>query len=131
MTPLLITEEVRADIRRVIALAETRPVDMTALVKQIATPDGKAEHRARMTEQTIDIPLAFRVTFSIETNHPCGTCRHMSMSVQRDGRAPNPVGLWMVAEEYGFRGSLRECTVWPEKLQGHGVAINVVQPILP
>jgi hypothetical protein len=52
----------------------------------------------------------------------------MSMSVQRDGRLPNPHALWLVAEQLGFVDSLESCVVWPEKLKGHGQAINVLQP---
>ena len=81
-----------------------------------------------MTDQSVPIPMAFVVTYSIEYNHPGGrTARHMSMSVMRDGRVPHPAGVWMVCEELGFHGSLRECTVWLEDLSDGGSAVNVVQ----
>jgi len=102
---------------------------MKKLVESIQTPEGKAAQMKQMTRQTIEIPLAYLVTFSIEHNHPCGTCRHMSMSVQKAGRIPNQYALWLIAEELGFWGSLKECAIWPEQLRGHGQAINVVQPM--
>ena len=83
----------------------------------------------QMTRQSVAIPLDFLVTFSIETGHPVGTCRHMSMSVGKVGRIPNAHALWMIADLLGFTDNLDACTVWREELQGHGVAINVVQPI--
>jgi hypothetical protein len=129
-TPLVIDEEVKSQIKACIELAEANPVDMPALMKRIQTVEGKAHHMAQMTRQTVKIPFAYLVTFSIEHGHPCGPCRHMSMSVQREGRLPNETGLWMIAQEFGFWGTLRDCeAIYPEKLEGHGQAINIIQKI--
>jgi hypothetical protein len=132
-TPLIIDETVRERIRQLVADAQAHPVDMSRLMTSIQTPSGKARHREQMTRQTIEIPLAFLVTFSIELGHPCcppgETCRHMSMSVGRAGRIPNEHALWLIASEFGFWGSLKQCLTWPEQLLGHGCAINVVQPM--
>lgn len=117
----------REALARLRAQAEARPIDVSTLERAIATPEGKAHHRIRMTEQTVLIPAAYMVTFSVETNHPHGTARHMSMSVQREGRLPIGHAVWMVAVELGFTGGLGECTTWLEELQGHGQAVNVVQ----
>lgn len=131
-TPLVIDDEVRAQIKACIELAEANPVDMPALMEWINTPVVKERHAARMNQQTITIPMAYLVTYSIEDGHPVGRCRHLSMSVQRKDRVPNQHGLWMVAQEFGFWGTLQDCAaVWEENLQGHGVAINVVQPVKP
>src|SRR5262245_47388151 len=130
MTPLLINATVRAQIKDLITLADANPVDMPTLQTRIATAEGKRHHMAQMTQQTINIPIDFMVTYSIEHGQRCGPCRHMSMSVGKKGRVPNPVGLWMVAQEFGFWGALDQCeAVWDEKLLGHGIAINIVQRI--
>lgn len=128
-TPLLIGPIEKAQLFRLRQLAARHPVDMTTLKARFDTRDGKRRHMRQMTKQTVYLPANFAVTFSIETGHPIGACRHMSMSVNRPDRVPSPEGLWMVAEELGFIGDLSSCTVWPEKLQGHGQAINVVQPV--
>lgn len=131
-TPLVIDEEVRGQIKALVQLAEANPVEMAGLLEKLKDPAKKKEHMAQMTRQTIQIPLAYWATYSIEHGHPCGTCRHLSMSVARKDRAPNEVGLWMVAQEFGFWGTMKDCVgVWPEELQGHGMAINIVQPIDP
>ena len=132
-TPLVIDDDVRSQIKACVELAEASPVDMHALMERIKDPVKKEHHMAQMTRQSVNIPLAYLVTFSIEDGHPVGRCRHMSMSVQRKDRAPNPIGLWMVAKEFGFWGpSVESCDgVWQEELQGHGVAINIVQRITP
>jgi hypothetical protein len=127
-TPLLIGPEQVAALHRIRDLAAQRPVDMRGLGERLKLPKLKAKHMRQMSAQTVDLPLAFRVTFSIETGHPGGPARHMSMSVAREDRVPHPEGLWMVAEALGFTGSLEACqAVWVEDLQGHGKAINVVQ----
>ncbi|MBB5408626.1 hypothetical protein HDG34_002563 [Paraburkholderia sp. HC6.4b] len=128
-TPLFIGEHERTELQRIRLLANARPVDMRTLPDLLLTPEGKAAHRDRMTGQTIAIPAAYLVTFSVETNQPHGTARHMSMSVQREGRLPNGYAAWLVAQELGFTGSLDECTTWLEDLHGHGKAVNVVQYI--
>lgn len=129
-TPLIIDEEVRSQIKACVELAEANPVDMPALMERIKTPQWKEHHMAQMVRQTVKIPLAYMATFSIEHGHPCGPCRHMSMSVQREGRLPNSIGLWMIAQEFGFWGELKDCeAVYPEKLEGHGQAVNIIQKV--
>jgi len=128
-TPMFIDAEVRERIQNLIVLAMAHPVQMVGLTEQLQIPEVKARHMAQMTAQTIPIPLAFMVTFSIEHGHPCGTCRHMSMSVQREGRVPNEQAVWWVAQEFGFWGSLTRCTIWLEQLRGYGQAVNVLQPV--
>lgn len=135
-TPLIVGQAQKALLHGLRDLAAANPVDMRGLTDRLATPDGKRAHMDRMNALTCEIPAAFWVTFSIETGHPVGTCRHMSMSSRRHGRTPTPEAVWMIAEELGFVGSLEMCTVWPEDLQrgpqerkDRAIAINVVQPI--
>src|SRR5262249_27543358 len=109
--------------------AAALPVEIRGLRERIATTEGKAAHMRQMTSQTIYLPARYAVTFSVETGHPIGACRHMSMSVDRADRVPRPRAVWMVAQELGFVGSIELCTVWLEQLQGHGQAVNLVQPI--
>lgn len=129
--PLILTHDVIARLERLRIFAATRPVDMTVLMEAIKDPKRKRRHLKRMTAQTIRIegPWPFFVTFSIETGHPAGTCRHMSMSIMRKGRIPHPLGVWLVAEHLGFSGGLGACQWWPEDLSDGGTAINVVQPL--
>jgi hypothetical protein len=114
MTALIIDAWHKTRLEALRALAEDNPVDMKTLTAQLETPEGKARHMEHMSGQTLAIPAAFLVTFSIETGHPCGTCRHMSMSVQTEGRLPNEYAVWMVAELLGFTGDISECVGWIE-----------------
>jgi hypothetical protein len=115
-------------------LATAHPVNMAAQVG----PDGKvlasrrAPLAAQMNRQTITIPFGYLVTFSIETHHPAGTCRHMSMSSPAKGRMPGVEAVDMVAEVLGFIGGYKACHCWIEDLtrgDGREKAINLVQSI--
>lgn len=128
-TPLVIGPAELAALAVLRERAAARPVDMPRLVEDIKTTDGKAAHCAQMRLQSVPIPLDFLVTFSIETRHPIGTCRHMSMSTGKRGRVPSPAAVWMVAETLGFVGGLDTCTSWFETLVPQGKAVNIVQPL--
>lgn len=128
MTALFIGPDEQKALAALRDLAAANPVEMTGLMKRIKTPEGKAAHMRQMGAQSVFLPVAFIVTFSIETGHPVGVCRHMSMSVPSRERAPIPEAVWMVAEALGFEGGLETCTVWPENL-AQGTAINLVQPV--
>jgi hypothetical protein len=129
--PLIITTEVMDRLHRLRDFAAKRPVSMPVLMEALKTPTGKRDHLKRMTAQSIRIagPWVFFVTFSIETGHPVGVCRHMSMSIMREGRVPHPAAVWMIAAELGFIGAMENCTTWMEDLSDGGKAINVVQPL--
>ncbi len=129
-TPLIIGPCERAQIATLIELAQRQAVNMIGMADRLERPLAKELHIDQMTAQTMFIPFAFLVTFSIETGHPCGTCRHLSMSSQREGRIPNEHALKMVAQEFGFWGTLQDCMIWKEELLGHGLAINLIQPLV-
>lgn len=129
--PLLLTTEAVERLHRLRAFAAKRPVDIQVVSEMMKHPGPMAQHRKQMTAQTVVIPgpWPFFVTFSIETGQPVGPCRHMSMSIKRDGRVPHPAALWLIAEELGFSGGLETCKVWPEDLSDGGKAINILQPV--
>lgn len=129
--PLFIDDNVKTDLAILRAKAAGLPVNMIDVARLLMTKQGKREHIGRMEKQTVVIPgpWPFYVTFSIETGHPVGTCRHMSMSILRKGRVPHPVAVWMVAELLGFQGGLETCKTWLERLSDGRDAINVVQPL--
>lgn len=126
---LLLGPNERCQLAQLREIAAARPVDMPMLVEAMRTAQGSRRHRQQMTAQTIAIPTRYYVTFSIETGHPGGVCRHMSMSTLANERIPRIEGIWMVAEELGFTGGIDECSLWLEDLSGGGRAVNVVQPV--
>lgn len=131
-TPLLLGEEQRAALLKLKDLALAHPVDVRGLVDRLKDPATKRRHMDHMGRQTVIIPIDFAVTLSYEIGHPCGMARHMSMSSAARGRVPNPIGVWMVAEQLGFVGSLSLCQVYMEELRrpnGNAQAVNILQPV--
>jgi hypothetical protein len=133
MTPLVLGPEQLYLLETLRIRASAHPVRMKGLIEKLAEPTYKAAHMAQMSRQTVVLPFGFCVTFSIELEHPAGTCRHMSMSSPAPGRAPSPEAVDLVSKELGFVGGYRCCTVWLEDLERGGVqkqkAVNLVQPI--
>jgi hypothetical protein len=129
MTALILSHGTNVELAELLATAAAHPVDMKALIEAMKHRAGKAAHKVQMTRQSITLPIGYMVTFSIETGHPGGTARHMSMSIDKQGRIPNEIAVWMVAERLGFVGDLNDCVTWVEDLEGHGAAVNVVQVI--
>lgn len=105
------------------------PMSVLDIMRDTKTPQGHQKHIRRMERHTIDIPVLYCVTFSIETNHPAGTCRHMSMSSKSPGRVPTPDAVLMVADELGFVGGLDACKLWAEDIGEGDIAINLAQPV--
>lgn len=134
-TPLIIGPREVALFRAMSVYAELHPIDMKELMPALETPEGKVEHMEQMTKQTVTLPLGFLVTYSVESGHPAGTCRHLSMSSPVNGRIPSPEAVWMVAEYFGFKGGLEACVIWDEELQRgpeeRQIAVNIVQPLKP
>lgn len=135
-TALIIGDDERAAIATLRELAVANPVHMPGLTARLAIEAAKDAHRRQMTAQTITLPPGWLCTFSIETGHPCGVARHLSISRSgvRPGMAPHPAMVAEIAREFGFTGTLSDWICWPEVLEGHGsegygTAVNVVQPV--
>jgi hypothetical protein len=127
VTGLLIGPTQTEAIARLRREAALRPVDMACLDARLATKTGKAAHMAQMNNQTIELPTAYLVTFSIEVNHPGGKARHLSVSLHKPSGLPSPSAVEMIAEVFGFTGGLHDWHRYLETLKGHGQAVNVVQ----
>lgn len=126
---LLIGPAERAALASLRERATAAPVNVPALVEAMRTQEGSLRHRRQMAGQSLHLPTRYFVTYSVETGHPVGTCRHMSMSCIMNGRVPTTDALWMVAEELGFVGGLEQCNAWSEPLSDGGRALHVVQPV--
>jgi hypothetical protein len=130
--PLIIGPIETAELAELRQRAVRAPLDVIAIRAACETAEGRRKHLAHMAKNltmTIPGPWPYVVSFSIETGHPVGPCRHMSMSINRRGRAPNEHAVWMVAEMLGFVGGLDRCVVWLEDIGRGDKAVNIAQPI--
>lgn len=129
--PIVLSNDVTDALKIVVSLAERHPVDQIRLRQRLATRNGKRLHSLQLSFQSVVIPgpWPFCVTYTVDTGLAAGRSRHMSMSIKPAGRVPSPEAVWMIAKKLGFRGTLTECSVWPETLATGEYAINIVQPI--
>lgn len=128
-TPMIIGPKEKARLANLRKYATDNPIDIPPVMEQIKTPEGLLAHEKRMDRYSCWIPLGFRVVFSIETGHPVGTSRHLSVSSPAKGRIPNIFAMGMLAEELGFVGGLELCGIWDEDIGEGQKAINLIQPL--
>jgi hypothetical protein len=123
--PLVIDPAVKDQIREIIALAHERPIPLEVIQLLAA---GEPMPQGLHDDFTLVIPMGFPVIYTHEVQ-PNGILRHMSMSVNLEGRVPHPEAVRMVMQEFGYVNDLEHCIFWEEAVGGGKVAINVVEPL--
>ena len=139
MTPLIIDSIVRQDIKDLITFAfkPENVVYIAELMKSGELKKGMPNPIGDKDGHTIIIPANFKVVYSLEDQGKgidgkigLGLCRHLSMSVGIIGRVPNPIGLDMIVEEFGFNGPIYQCIFWAEEFgRDDQKAFNVLEPV--
>ena len=138
MSALVITDQLRREIQTVKTYAEQHIVDLASLQQKGELKEGDPCPIAGDDEKHILIvPLDYKVVYSIEDQGTgmngkkgLGLCRHLSMSVNKRNRLPNPISVDMMIEEFGFTNPLYKCIVWSEQFGDQTQnAINVIEPI--
>lgn len=101
--PLVIDAAAKADIAGVIEYAHDNFLDETLMESIMASGWAPGD----VDEYSCNIKFGFRVVYTVE-KHPGGWCRHLSMSLNKEGRCPSPPAVDMMLEEFGFQGRLAE-----------------------
>ena len=120
MRVLQIDDDTRKEIKKVKAFAYRHKVDEANLR---ATMAGIVEPIGDDPDYVVHIHDGYRVVYSVE-EQSIGDCHHISVSVDKKGRAPHPLAVEMILEEFGMKKLEDSLAVWPE-----GIAINIVQEI--
>lgn len=127
MRPLITGPEIVEAIQKVVDYAEAHRVSAMDLSRIAA---GTLEPPGDNPEHRVWVPVGFRCVFTIEQQPKLGWCRHISVSVKAEGRAPNEVAMETLMKLFGFTGAVRDAAkngrVWVEQ---HATAINVVEPM--
>jgi hypothetical protein len=108
-TPLVIDDKVIAELKQ---YAEDNPLpiaESTKIMKGEAPPPGDRD------DYRVFLPPCWKLVYSVSeypNNKKSGTTwvRHMSMSLDRPGRMPNPAVIQILSEQLGFP-SLDLCQV--------------------
>lgn len=116
MHVLVITEESKAKIKRVMDYADKHPYTMDMLFD---IHNNVAPSPGDIAEYRLVIPVDFTVVYTVELQK--FTVKHMSVSI--NGLLPPPEAAKMIMKEFGFP-SFEECFVKIDELS-YGHAINV------
>lgn len=134
--PLVIGDEERDLIKSLIKVSEQRVVAYEDMLEMSDRVDrGEVLDGSRNNHLTIDIPMHYQATFTIEEHAKDRTFRHLSLSIieGREGHGPTPEAMAMVMNEFGFRGSILDMhsrlVIYPETLLNGTFAINVLEPL--
>lgn len=144
MRPLIISDAIKGDIRAAVERARSHPLAV-ADVMRLAVPtkntvtlaDRRPEHDRPQSEH-VAIPFGYHLAVSFE-EQPAGMCLHLSVSVERKHKGPNPFAFDMIAgeclEACGAQVAPRDGKLWLEEflLDGKpgGLAINAVYLLAP
>lgn len=133
----MIGEAERAEIAALRAQAEANPL-MPEFLERASHGFDPADPSTRPAPElerfiplnfTIDLPLGFRVSFTMELQ-PAGLCRHISASVDAPNRVPHPAALQMLLAEFGFENPLGiDQKIYAERYGSALTAINVIERV--
>jgi hypothetical protein len=127
MKPLVLTDEVRSDVARLIQHAKANPLSLAAMRSIMAktrTPIGDDSDFA------ITIPLVYRCVYSHEMQPVMGRCRHLSIS-SLDGKLGIAV-VDEIAKLFGFKEGINSADhAWKEEIGDGRIAVNLLQRVLP
>jgi hypothetical protein len=125
MTALIIGDGERAAIAALKQRASRHVTTIKADSPELLVNVGDKVRAANMAH-TIHLPIGYRVTYTLE-DQPIGRIEHISISVTRPGKMPNPVAVEMILEEFGMRPLADSDSMWIEAFEPRREAINIAQ----
>lgn len=102
MRPLLIDNEAKAKIECVMKYAEMNPFSMDEMLdiyNKELSPAGDMDGFA------VNLYRGFKVVYSIE-KQPSGKFKHISISVDKEGKLPSIESAQLIISEFGFTGNI-------------------------
>lgn len=127
MSALILTDETRATVQRLMAYAAEHVQtlqDSHALALGLIL-DAPGDN----PNFVCDLPIGHHCVFTYEMQ-VTGKHRHLSVSLARKNKMPNPAVVHEIAKLFGFTDGLhgREVYTWKENIP-HGKAINLLEPV--
>lgn len=143
MAVLMISPEIQTAIKAAVEKARENPLPLKDVLKLQATIDQsstvvtneKREKAVALLKDEIfsrrnvfvEIPVGFLAAISFE-QQPDGLTRHLSVSVEREGKLPSPQAVKMIAEEFGFQfNRMLPGRLWIEEFEPGKRAVNLVE----
>lgn len=123
---MIIGPEERAKIAELLALAAANIHDPERIIAATADPAGEAAHRDMMAMHSIDLPIGYVVTYSLERQPP-GLCHHISVSIDRPNQKPSLDAVGMILEAFGMEPIMNSARFWLEEIPPAFRVVNIVQ----
>lgn len=120
LRPLIIDDNIREQLASLVEYAERNIISMDYLLDQ---KNGEEQPPGDYKEYTRILPFGYRIVFTIESQ-PVGKIRHLSMSVDEDGKLPNMVAVQEIMNLIGFQKTLFNCKVKLEDIAPARQAVN-------
>jgi hypothetical protein len=120
---LIINDDVRKTIKKLKAKAMDNIVNAADAVRE--DPEVL---RDRNSAQTFTIPNGYKVTYTIE-RQPFGAAAHISISVNKLNKGPNPYAVEMILQEFGMSPLAQSVHAWVENITSTQLAINILQQL--
>ena len=122
MRTLIIDDEARTEINKVLVYAQEHKIDFPTMEKMMT---GEVDPVGDDAFYACYINQGYRIVFSFE-EQPCGWCRHLSISVDARHKLPSIPAVEIIMGECGFSGGIHDCiNVWIENER----AVNVLQQV--
>jgi len=123
MRAFVIDKHLEKAIKNMVKYAEEHPVTIDDILDQL---NGQRKPVGEIIGHVVYVPSGYKIVYSIEQQTK-GTVRHLSMSVDKKGRTPNPLVVRSVMEMVGFKNGFEKCKVWLEEFEPEHQAVNVVE----
>jgi hypothetical protein len=94
MRPLLVSDEVKVRVKEVVDFALG---NLYHPGKSETIPGDDPRH-------TVEIPVRYRCVFSITVDPEGKPWRHLSISIPKKEKYPNPISAFVIAALFGFTG---------------------------
>jgi len=110
MRPLIIDNNTKAQIKKIVDYAENHPVSLTymeGVAKGENPPPGDNSNYRCMLCYLGKPGTGYSCVYTIDQSKTKQWMRHLSVAVDGDG-SPQPIAIDMLMQEFGFRGRLCE-----------------------
>lgn len=126
MRALLLDDTTTAKIKKLVDFAEKNQLshgDLKRIVKGVTPAPGNRPGFS------VEIPIGFRIVFTIEEHKRNKVVRHLSISVDGgENMLPNQVAVETLIKEFGFKKPLKDCMVYLEQLEPtEHQAVNIIE----
>lgn len=113
----------KSKLKNLASYADSNPFTMDDLLDMY---NNQHPMPGEMEKHVVVLPFGYRIVYSVETQNR-GDFRHMSMSVDTDGKLPNIIAVKEVMKIIGFENPLEECIVKLEDITATRQAISVLE----